>query len=318
MTSDWLFWIGGGVAGTAGLWLILWALFWDSPRGRLRCPKCWYDMRESPSLTCSECGHTVARARKLRKTRRRWRWGLIALPLFAAAIAAGLTPQVKREGWASLVPTTVLILYLPHMKGDWDPAAHQLLQRSGQPFGSNTGWSDWQWRLLAHVCLMGDSERPPGSKAWYRDDCLYKPFLGIAVERGELLSHDATRNQLAVLFPVQIEINAELSASEDVLTCTMWAGQDATHFFGIEYRVDAVSQCSWADEAKLWAYLPSGRPGSKYMACEVADPPSQAKVIPFRVDIQCRQRDSDRYDDWLPYSGYLLEVPIRWSNASPE
>lgn len=31
--------------GAIGCVLFQWAMFWDRARGRLRCPKCWYDMK---------------------------------------------------------------------------------------------------------------------------------------------------------------------------------------------------------------------------------------------------------------------------------
>ena len=69
MTSDWIFWIAGGLLGIAGLWLAYWALLSDRAKGRKRCPKCWYNMQGAESLRCPECGHTAKSERKLRKTR---------------------------------------------------------------------------------------------------------------------------------------------------------------------------------------------------------------------------------------------------------
>ncbi|MCC6909836.1 MAG: hypothetical protein IT430_18015 [Phycisphaerales bacterium] len=48
-----------------------WALFWNRHRGRLRCPKCWYDMLAAAGRTCPECGRMVKRDRDWRRTRRR-------------------------------------------------------------------------------------------------------------------------------------------------------------------------------------------------------------------------------------------------------
>ena len=52
--------IAGWVVFTPALLLGAWALFEDWVHQRFnkrkRCPRCWYDMSRSPTLTCSECG----------------------------------------------------------------------------------------------------------------------------------------------------------------------------------------------------------------------------------------------------------------------
>ncbi len=67
--TNWLFWIGGGGIGLLALALLYWSLLHDRARGRRRCLKCWYDMSRTPTLTCSECGWTAKREKKLVKTR---------------------------------------------------------------------------------------------------------------------------------------------------------------------------------------------------------------------------------------------------------
>src|SRR5687767_10762457 len=89
MSSDTLFWLGGGVLALAGMALLAWALFWDRARGRKRCPNCWYDMSQAAPqspLRCTECGYEAKNERKLFRTRWRWRWAFVCLiPLLAAA-----------------------------------------------------------------------------------------------------------------------------------------------------------------------------------------------------------------------------------------
>ena len=72
--TAWLWWIGGAALGLLGLWLLYWSFLHDRSKGRRRCPKCWYNMSGTASMTCSECGRTAKRATKLYKTHRRWRW----------------------------------------------------------------------------------------------------------------------------------------------------------------------------------------------------------------------------------------------------
>src|SRR4051794_34257850 len=96
---DWLFPLLGYTLAAAGAALLLWSLFWDRARARRRCPKCWYDMAGIASLRCPECGREARAERRLRRTRRRWRWAAASLPLILAGLAAIETPAIRRGGW---------------------------------------------------------------------------------------------------------------------------------------------------------------------------------------------------------------------------
>lgn len=109
---DWGFQILSAAAGLAGLLLLYWALCRDRSRGRRRCPKCWYDLRGSETLTCSECGYTAKRERQFFKTRRRWRWVAVVVVIGCGAAALWLTPRARRDGWLTLMPTTIVIASL--------------------------------------------------------------------------------------------------------------------------------------------------------------------------------------------------------------
>src|SRR5690606_13065681 len=61
----------GMVAFGAGL--VAWGLRGDRPRGRRRCPRCWYDMTGARGLTCPECGREAADADELLLPRRKGR-----------------------------------------------------------------------------------------------------------------------------------------------------------------------------------------------------------------------------------------------------
>jgi len=88
--------------------LLTWALFWNRARGRKRCPTCWYDMADAPSLVCPECGRDARCEKRLTKTRRRKRWAACALFLFAGSYAAHVGPaaharlQIKIVGSSSV------------------------------------------------------------------------------------------------------------------------------------------------------------------------------------------------------------------------
>jgi hypothetical protein len=110
---DWLFTLLGCTLAAAGAALLLWSLFWDRPRGRRRCPRCWYDMGGVPGLVCPECGRVAALESHLRKTRRRPRYGALAAVLLLSAWVAASVPGYRRGGWVRLVPSSALVLLMP-------------------------------------------------------------------------------------------------------------------------------------------------------------------------------------------------------------
>lgn len=106
MSAAWIWTLGLGTAAL-GLAGALWALLWDRPRGRLRCPKCWYDLCgcEAPAL-CPECGRTIMTTRQMRRIRRRWR---VVVPTLIVAAAAGwVAPVWATKGWTAVVPQLAL------------------------------------------------------------------------------------------------------------------------------------------------------------------------------------------------------------------
>jgi hypothetical protein len=114
--QDWVFTAAAGVLAVAGVVLLSWSLWWDRPRGRKRCPKCWYDMSGAAGLVCPECGKDARRERRLLKTRRRWGWGVLAMVLLLAAYPVRQVPVVRRDGWWAAAPTWVLILKVPDVE----------------------------------------------------------------------------------------------------------------------------------------------------------------------------------------------------------
>lgn len=128
----------------AGLTLLAWALLADRAKGRLRCPKCWYSLDGIPAddagtRKCPECGRGKLRERSLKRTRRRWRYVLLALFLFIFAEESRRIPDTKHRGWRALVPTTLIIPLAPFQ-------ASRLAQDrlAGVPIDSNWQWLDTQ------------------------------------------------------------------------------------------------------------------------------------------------------------------------------
>lgn len=117
--TDWIFWISAGVVGLGAAVLLGWSLFWDRARGRQRCPKCWYEMHSTPGTTCPECGHRIRDPRALGRTRRRWRWAIVAVLLAGVAVGLAETPRMRAKGWTSIIPSAALVTVWPLSVDEW-------------------------------------------------------------------------------------------------------------------------------------------------------------------------------------------------------
>lgn len=106
--SDWVWWGSGWGLVALGVAMAVWALLWDRARGRVRCPRCWYDMRGG-GLVCPECGRVVKSERALRRTRRRWGWAVAGVVIVLVGAQMWDQPGRRREGWTRAVPTSVLV-----------------------------------------------------------------------------------------------------------------------------------------------------------------------------------------------------------------
>jgi hypothetical protein len=83
----------------------------DPSRGRVRCPRCWYDLSAAVSPLCPECGRNST-ARQRARTRRSPRLALLGLLCIAIATFGSKATDVRDHGWEALIPTTLLILWL--------------------------------------------------------------------------------------------------------------------------------------------------------------------------------------------------------------
>ncbi|MCC6675969.1 MAG: hypothetical protein IT436_02380 [Phycisphaerales bacterium] len=117
MSAELLYPLIGGSLSALGAALLLWALFRDRSRGRLRCPRCWYRMEGVPAIesagrrlrTCPECGRACTGERQLRRTRRGKRRAAVALLLLVSGWGVWKYPAARARGLWSYAPTTVLI-----------------------------------------------------------------------------------------------------------------------------------------------------------------------------------------------------------------
>lgn len=165
---EWAWWSGGWALVAVGVGAVLWALFRDRARGRLRCPACWYDMNGhrrdacATGLVCPECGHAVASERSLMRTRRHWRLACVGLvPVFLGTQVADWLNRRWEEGWTKYVPTTVLVLGAVM----WDDARwdEEGLARDWWDAVRYRPMRDWQ-SALGEWCLLeiGPQERGGG------------------------------------------------------------------------------------------------------------------------------------------------------------
>lgn len=140
---SWNYWPIGIVLGLAGLVLASWALFADRSRGERRCPKCWYQMKGTGSLRCSECGRTAKHEKTLYRIRRRWRWAAIGLTLIVVGYFLPISSRIRQLGWVGAVPTTLIIFAV-----DWvDDPRHPLAWELDLHLVNAQMWQ-WQRELL--------------------------------------------------------------------------------------------------------------------------------------------------------------------------
>jgi len=144
-----------GIAFTlVGIVAGFWALFWDWPRGKKRCPKCWYNMTGTSSLVCSECGHKARTQRKQQKTRRRWRVVIACIVLIATGLGA-IRMGNRKVGWREMVPTTLLIFLMPDLQKSKSGLYDELKNRMNKD-----ELNDWQWEWIFDRCTNDLSQSP--------------------------------------------------------------------------------------------------------------------------------------------------------------
>jgi hypothetical protein len=91
-----------------GLIVLVRGVVGDRARGRVRCPRCWYDMAGTAGLVCPECGKRAGSPRALRRTHRRWRMAGAGLLVMAAGATGAWWPWVRHTVPRMVLPAYVL------------------------------------------------------------------------------------------------------------------------------------------------------------------------------------------------------------------
>ncbi|MEM0982833.1 MAG: hypothetical protein AAGI17_02665 [Planctomycetota bacterium] len=161
--------------------LLVWSLGWSRPRGRLRCPKCWYRMEgiepTDDGWRCPECGKLAKRERKLKKTRRRWGIATLASVMLAGSWVLWMQPVRVKHGWWAIAPTWLLLEIFPVVAVERHhgatPALHaEMNRRFGPLIVQGRGLDDARSRgdqfALIDAISNGTLLCEPGDKRWMR------------------------------------------------------------------------------------------------------------------------------------------------------
>ncbi len=98
------------LAASGVLWIIQ-SVVGDRARGRVRCPKCWYDMSEVPTMMCPECGHeSKSRSQHTRTKRPRWAFIIAILSIVIGSYGFSVNRRVIATDLFAAVPTWVLMV----------------------------------------------------------------------------------------------------------------------------------------------------------------------------------------------------------------
>lgn len=199
----------GGSVGVFGIFMIIMAFVGDRARGRVRCPKCWYDMNDASGLQCPECG-LVAKDAEQFSTARRPKWAFILgfLLFITGAYPVVLNKKIAKHGPLVMIPTWVLMAGWEDLPESWilrnwgkgQPGcleeriglkwiSQSKLERFGEELvepmmGSKA--ARWDHR---HVNLLASVYRNGGTWLDYRDD--YFPSAPQGVDLDKLLQLSA-------------------------------------------------------------------------------------------------------------------------------
>lgn len=145
-----------------GVPLLIWAWWWDRPRHRHRCPKCWYNLaglaipadRTQPPVKCPECGREVRTVRETTLTRRRRWWAGLAVVMVLASSVVKHLPDARKHGWRDLAPTTPLLVaaWLGYVTPDDARSSEPTF--AGTLLGRALSAGTWTWQRRAGLSML--------------------------------------------------------------------------------------------------------------------------------------------------------------------
>jgi hypothetical protein len=110
----------GGSVGVFGIFLLILGIIGDRARGRVRCPKCWYDMSNAVDLQCPECGHWAKSEAQFGRTRRRrWAMAIGIVLVVAGGYPVVLNKKTVKYGPLAMMPTWVLMNWWEILPEGW-------------------------------------------------------------------------------------------------------------------------------------------------------------------------------------------------------
>lgn len=289
----WIGWMAYFAVNVGLIYVIWWAIFADRPRGRRRCPKCWYNMSHSPGMTCAECGFTGEREEELFRTRRRYGYAVIGLLVCVVSIGV-VYDRVYQDGVARIMPTKALIMAMP-LSGD---AQSDLMREIDRRARSDT-LSDFEWSMLLRRSARGDWwARPPGD-AWISKYGVYiDRWRGMFIEHVE--HSDGSRQRVLsdrerLLFRIPLRMEAktreqwptDVEASVQIAATSWWP-------VGTDLRLRIRPDLEAAPITTLVRSNEAVRFGS--IAAPLTTLPPGRSAIRLAVDIERRVKDVD--DDW--------------------
>jgi hypothetical protein len=111
--------ISASVCVFAGI-LTVWWFIGDRARGRIRCPRCWYDMSAAQNLICPECGNTAKSTAQFKNTRRpRWILAVSTMLLITGGTGFVLNQRAADDGFLGIMPNWMMLMGWEQYPDHW-------------------------------------------------------------------------------------------------------------------------------------------------------------------------------------------------------
>ena len=314
-SSSWVYFILGGLLLAIALACMGRLIIGDRKRPARNCPKCRYDMTQTPGRKCPECGSTAASERAMRRSRLRYfRLTGAAITLAPVGVLLAYFPLLRdhaaTHGWPSIVPTRLLPWLMafdgagPAGSGALGPMGEELGRRltlSAQPglFGPRLLEMDDVVSVLTRMARGVPFARPPSTlwKDTYFDPLRYLPIQVVdrTPKRGwfirrNLSSKTRSGNSSAALDAAMDEIAQSPFLSSDMRTRDAWpCGYEVCVFTkedfcwpGLKYGIR--QELNTSINGGPWKQVLTGRRGGPIGFIGDANTPNPS-TIEVRIDV---------------------------------